>query len=119
MLKLSSNLIGYTGELLVMLLLKIRLQKILYHRYRTPVGEVDIIAQKGNLLFFIEVKTSIRNSFNEIPLSAKQRRSITRAAKYFLVRHPKFADYQMSFEVYCLSIKHGITRIQNAWEDTF
>ena len=62
--------------------------KILERNFRTPVGEIDIIARKGRLLLFIEVKT--RRSFafgapQEAVGPAKQRQ-IVRTAQWYLAR---------------------------------
>ena len=111
----AKNWLGYIGEYLVILLFLAKLRVILYHRYRSPVGEIDLIAKKRNLIVFAEVKTSIVGSFNEIPIGTKQRRSIIRAAKYFLASNPQFAHCDISFEVYCLSLTRGIIRVQNPW----
>ncbi|MFV9838780.1 MAG: YraN family protein [Aaplasma endosymbiont of Hyalomma asiaticum] len=113
-----NNVVGYWGELFVLLLLKIRLHKVLHHRYKIHnAGEIDIISQKGDSLFFIEVKTSIVKSSSLIPLSLRQRRSITRMTKYFLCYNPQFSGFQINFEVYFISLRDGITKIKNAWYD--
>ncbi|QJC27912.1 endonuclease YraN-like protein [Anaplasma platys] len=110
------NLVGHIGEYLVILWLRTQFMTILFRRYRSPVGEIDIVAQKGDTLVFIEVKTSITGTFNDIPISVKQQRSIIRAAKHFLTSHPKFANCEISFEIYCLSLKHGVRIIRNPWD---
>ncbi|MDB1135506.1 YraN family protein [Candidatus Anaplasma sp. TIGMIC] len=115
----SRNFVGYIGELIVMFLLKVRFKKILFHRYSTPVGEVDIIALQGRSITFIEVKTSIAWRSNcGFRLSYKQRRAVVYSAKYFLSRHPQYTDYQISFELYSVTARHGIVSIKNAWDET-
>ncbi|MFV9921235.1 MAG: YraN family protein [Anaplasma ovis] len=109
------SLVGYTGELVVLLLRKIRLHRILHHRYRSPLGEIDLIVQNGQELCFIEVKTSMTSHFHEVPITEKQRQSIIRTAQYFLSRNPQFGEHQISFEVYCVSPKSGVTRFVNTW----
>ncbi|MGN7678587.1 MAG: YraN family protein [Anaplasma sp.] len=113
----AHNLVGYVGEVIVLLLCKVKLQKVLHHRYRSPAGEVDLIAQRKQELFFIEVKTSLSSRFSEIPISSKQRASIVRTAKYFLAHNPQFAEYQISFDAYCISPKNGISHFKNAWQE--
>ncbi|WP_010268775.1 YraN family protein [Anaplasma marginale] len=107
---------GYAGELVVLLLRKARLHKVLHHRYRSPLGEIDLIVQNGRELHFIEVKTSMTSRFHEVPVTKKQRRSVVRTAQYFLSRNPQFSEHQISFEVYCFSPKSGVTRFVNAWQ---
>ncbi|WP_263008550.1 YraN family protein [Anaplasma capra] len=108
---------GHIGELMILLLHKMQLHKILRRRYRSPIGEIDLIVQDRQMLYFIEVKASTNSQFREVPLTAKQRNSIVRTARYFLSRHPQFAEHQISFEVYCVSLTHGITRFSNAWQE--
>jgi len=36
--------------------LRLRGFRILARRFATPVGEIDLVAQRGNLLVFVEVK---------------------------------------------------------------
>ncbi|MEH0831339.1 YraN family protein [Anaplasma bovis] len=118
-LKHSKNAVGYAGELIAILILKVKLQKILYHRYKTYVGEIDIISLRGKSLFFTEVKTSIsRRCYADIPLSSKQRASILRTAKLFVFRNPRFRDHEISFQICRISLHTGIIWIKNAWQDS-
>jgi len=47
---------GLFAETLTALLLRLKGQRIVAQRYRTPVGEIDLVALKGKRLAFIEVK---------------------------------------------------------------
>ena len=49
--------LGRTGECLAAGFLKKRGYRILERNYRTPLGEIDIIAQERQTLVFVEVKT--------------------------------------------------------------
>jgi putative endonuclease len=51
-------------------------------RYRTPVGEIDLLALKGKRLTFVEVKRRKTQEDAAWTLPAKQRRRIVRAAQY-------------------------------------
>jgi putative endonuclease len=51
--------IGKLGEVLAARHLCSLGYKIKEQNYRTKLGELDIIAEKGNTLYFIEVKTRI------------------------------------------------------------
>lgn len=73
--------------------------QILQMNYRTPYGEIDIIAVMGGVLVFCEVKRrmgSLRGTPAEAVTPAKQRR-IIRAAEIFLARHP--AEMPVRFDV--------------------
>ena len=60
--------------------------RILVRNYRTPQGEVDLIARDGNVVVFVEVKTRRHGTPAEAVTSAKQLR-LTLAALHFLKRH--------------------------------
>ncbi len=49
---------GVDGELLAVGFLEQRGYKVLSRRFRTHVGEIDIVARCGDLVVFVEVKTS-------------------------------------------------------------
>jgi putative endonuclease len=47
---------GVFAESLVALLLRLKGHRVVARRYKTPVGEIDLVALKGRRLAFIEVK---------------------------------------------------------------
>ena len=47
---------GVFAETLAALLLRLKGYAIVARRYKTPVGEIDLVALKGRRLAFIEVK---------------------------------------------------------------
>lgn len=63
--------------------------KIVARNVRTPLGEIDCIAQKGSELYFVEVKTRTGNdrgrAIEQIPWH-KQKRLI-RLATYYIHTH--------------------------------
>jgi putative endonuclease len=59
---------------------------ILVRGYRTPHGEIDLIALDGNVLVFVEVKARRRGSPAEAVTPEKQRR-LTLAGLHFLKKH--------------------------------
>src|SRR5262245_24383467 len=58
--------------------------RILARRYRTPVGEIDIVARRRRLLVFVEVKA--RDKFDDAAWSVtgRQRARIVAAAEAWL-----------------------------------
>ncbi len=54
---MNTKLVGAYGEQLAARHLRINGYKILAANYRTGVGEIDIIAEKKNIICFVEVKT--------------------------------------------------------------
>jgi putative endonuclease len=54
--KRKANLLGHLGEYFAILFLMVKGYSILERRYKTKVGEIDIIAKKKNVTIFCEVK---------------------------------------------------------------
>ncbi|PLX87976.1 MAG: YraN family protein [Desulfuromonas sp.] len=59
---------------------------ILLRNYRTPVGEIDIIARNRRFLVFVEVKTRRSRSFGtpQEAVGFRKQRQIIRTAQWFL-----------------------------------
>ncbi|HEU0017357.1 MAG TPA: YraN family protein [Methyloceanibacter sp.] len=79
---------GLFAETVAALLLRLKGHRIIARRYKTPVGEIDLVALKGKRLAFVEVKQ--RKSFDAAgwSLPTRARRPIVRAARYWLAGHP-------------------------------
>lgn len=62
--------------------------RILARRWRSPLGEIDIVARRRQLLVFAEVKA--RASLDEAAesINARQRRRIAAAAEIWLAANP-------------------------------
>lgn len=79
------NRSGKTGEEYVANLLEKRGCRIMCRNYHSRFGEIDIIAQDGGYLTFVEVKTRGNNCFGvpqEAVTASKQRKLILTAARY-------------------------------------
>ncbi len=55
---MNSFKLGIFAEYIVLFLYKICFYQILHRRYKTYVGEIDLIAKRGKSLIFIEVKAT-------------------------------------------------------------
>ena len=75
--------------------------RLLAAGYRCRMGEIDLIAQKGRELAFVEVKLRRNANFaepREQVTAAKQRR-ILLAARHFLAQHPEYGEHYCRFDV--------------------
>ena len=72
--------------------------RILARRYRTPVGEIDIVAGRRRLLIFVEVKA--REKFDDAAWSVtdRQRARIVAAAEAWLAAHSSPAIQDIRFD---------------------
>lgn len=86
---LHRTLLGKTGEDLACRELRRRGYEILARRYRTRVGELDIVARDGTVLVFVEVKARATGQYGtpaEAVTPRKQQKICAMAADY-LCRH--------------------------------
>ena len=77
---------GIEGEDIAARALKKSRYKIIERNYRTPVGEIDIIARDRKCLVFVEVRTrsSVEFGLPQETVVARKRQRICRAAKWYL-----------------------------------
>ena len=88
---------------------------IVARRVRTPAGELDLIARRGGVLAFIEVKTRPRLDAALISLSRAQRRRIAGAAAAWLADHPPAPDEVIRFDVIAVVAGLPVQHLENAW----
>lgn len=94
---------GRWAETLAALYLRAQFFSIAAQRVKSPVGEVDLIARRGKLVVFVEVKARARQADLATALESVNTRRIVRAAQHFLSRHPELAGYDMRFDVIFLA----------------
>jgi len=77
---------GEAAEALAARLLKKRGYKIIETNYRTPLGEIDIIARDGDTLVFVEVKARQTGQFGtpKWAVTPRKQRKISMVALYYL-----------------------------------
>lgn len=79
-------LLGRWGEEQAARYLRRRGMKILERNFRTPVGEIDIIARQGRTIVFVEVKTRSGEQYGlpQEAVGAAKQRQILRTAQWYL-----------------------------------
>ncbi len=99
----NTELKGYWGEFFSILLLKLKGYKILAHRYKTKVGEIDIIAQKRDTIIFVEVKSRKNEEKCIIAITQKQLHRIQNASQIFLQNNPALQECFSRYDVILVS----------------
>lgn len=92
---------GLAAETLAAAYLCCKRYRPLKRRYKTPVGEIDLIVKRGNTLAFVEVKQRGSRDDAAFAVHAHNQSRVVRAAQYFLSAHPEFTSHQVRFDV-CL-----------------
>lgn len=111
---------GENGERFVQGWLEKQGFRILAKNYRTRMGEVDLIAEKAEVIAFVEVKSRHTAYFpvSMVITDGKQRR-IIKAAKYYLAVH-QISQRTIRFDVATVllsSTPYDITYIPNAFTE--
>ena len=83
---------GRRGEWLAGLWLRLRGWEILARRARTPVGEVDLVARRGNLVAFVEVKSRATAAEADFALDEYRLRRVAAAAGSLAHRYAREGD---------------------------
>jgi len=73
--------------------------RILDHRARTAAGELDLVARRGSVLAFIEVKQRPDFSRGFEAVSGRQKHRLIRAAALWRGAHPELSTLSVRFDV--------------------
>src|SRR4029453_16074001 len=114
--------VGNVGEDLACEELERRGYAIIARRYRRRGGELDIIARDGQTMVFVEGKAREGRGFGEgcEAVTANKRRTITRLALDYLMRH-RLTECACRFDVVSIHFDSGTPVIdvyQNAFDAT-
>jgi putative endonuclease len=90
---------GLSAESRAAALLLAKGYRIVARRFRSPVGEVDIVARRGRVLVFVEVKARARLDDAAWSVLPRQQRRIAAAAAAWLAQHPDDIESNIRFDV--------------------
>jgi putative endonuclease len=90
--------LGVTAEGRAALLLAAKGYRELARRWKSPVGEVDLVVRRGRTLVFVEVKARPRIDDAAWSVLTRQKRRIVAAAEAWLAAHPEHAGYDIRFD---------------------
>ncbi len=106
---------GRWAEFVARIVLTMTGYRILSTNYKTPVGEIDIIANKNKVVVFIEVKARPQIAQAAAAVSVSQQRRIQRAAEYFLLHKPQYQSQDIRFDVALVTGPLRVTFYRDAW----
>ena len=107
---------GRRGEMWAELFLFIKGYRTIARRVKTPVGEIDLIARRGIMTVFVEVKARSFSHQEADALMAVNRHRIVRAAQMWLMRRPELAGGDLRFDVIFLAPFAWPRHIVNAFQ---
>jgi putative endonuclease len=107
---------GISAESKAAAMLLMKGYHILARRFRSPVGELDIVARRRGTLVFVEVKA--RASYEEAveAVTEPQRRRIVAGAEFWLASHPQEGQGDIRFDVVIVTPGRLPQHIPNAFD---
>jgi len=106
---------GRRAEALAALHLRLTGWRILDARARTGAGEIDLVACKGDVLAFIEVKERADLRDAREALGPRQRQRLIRAGAVWRGRHDRFDDHETRFDLIIVAPWRWPRRIPSAF----
>lgn len=115
---------GLIFEYLALLSLIFKGYKLLNRRFKTKLGEIDLIMKKGDTICFVEVKGRSTKFLAGESIHVKNMDRVTQAAKIYLSLNPAYSKLNMTFDAMLFyTKKHSwlpfvllkFDHIKNAW----
>jgi len=108
---------GRRAETLAVWYLRAKGYFILERRYKTTLGEIDIIAKRRNILAIVEVKQRATQEAAEASLTSQAEKRIGAAAEVFLSHTAAVQDMDMRFDLIFVIGRWRIAHITDAWRE--
>ena len=105
---------GRRGEWLAANYLRLKGWSILAQRLKTPRGEVDLVAKRGNLVAFVEVKWRARAEDLDFAIDERRLARVAAAAEILAARYVEQGD-DLRIDVLLLAPGQLPRHIANAW----
>ena len=90
--------LGLSAESRAALLLIAKAYRILARHWKTPFGQIDIVARRRGVLVFVEVKARERIDDAVEAVAKRNKRRIVSAAELWHARHPDHANGEIRFD---------------------
>ncbi|MEZ5952853.1 MAG: YraN family protein [Hyphomonas sp.] len=106
---------GRKGERAAALFLQLKGYRILERRVKTPLGEVDLIARRGGVVAFVEVKHRASLDLAADSVTQRNWQRIDRASEFWMARHPDLADLGWRYDIVAVAPWQVPRHIRDAW----
>ena len=110
--------LGISAESRAAFFLITKAYRIVARRFKTPFGEIDIVARRRNDLVFVEVKARDRLDDAVEAVTERGKRRTIAAAEFWLARHPQGAQCTIRFDVIVMMPGKLPRHIVNAFDAT-
>ena len=115
MASISTYQKGLWAEIFVAVIYLVHGYRLLAMRYKTGVGEIDLVLRKGENVIFAEVKArqSLDGALESLTPQMKHR--ISKAALHFIAANPRIAAFDMRFDFWAVRDLSTWRWMKNAW----
>jgi putative endonuclease len=110
--------LGISSESRAALFLIAKAYRILARRWKTPFGEIDIVARRRNDLVFFEVKARDTLADAAEAVTERNKQRIVAAAELWLAHHPQDEGRAIRFDVILMVPGKMPRHIVNAFDAT-
>ncbi len=107
---------GRRSETIAAWYLRLKGYRILARRVRTPVGEIDLVARRGAVTVFVEVKARRGSTPLAVALEQVNTDRLARAAALYVARHPGLAGSELRFDVILLAPFSWPRHVKNVFQ---
>ena len=97
--RVRANRRGARAEVWAAVVLILKGYRILVRRYKTPVGEIDLIARRGRRVAFIEVKQRASFTLCEAAVTEQTRQRVRRAAAWWMAKNAHYSEFDQGFDL--------------------
>jgi putative endonuclease len=116
--RIAAFRLGLTAESRAALLLIAKGYRIAARRWKTPFGEIDIVARRRHTLVFVEVKARETATEAAEAVTERGKRRIIAAAELWLAQKPEDAERDIRFDVMLVTPGRIPKHIANAFDAT-
>jgi putative endonuclease len=90
---------GLSAETRAAWYLRLKGYRILARRYKVARGEIDLVARKGTILAFVEVKARVAEVDALAAVGPKTRRRIEAAADIWGTKYPYYQTFSWRYDI--------------------
>lgn len=107
---------GHRGEWLAALALSLKGYRVVARRHRTKLGEIDLVARRGDTVAIVEVKArpTLEAAMEAVGFQAQTR--IERAADLWLARQSDRARLSLRFDLVAVLPRRWPVHVENIFQ---
>lgn len=110
---------GHRAEMIALWFLRLKGYRLLQRRFKTHMGEIDLIMRRGETTVFIEVKARATVDESVYAVTATTARRIASAAALYVTRDERAAKGFQRFDIVAVPSYLWPTHIENAFDGKY